>query len=123
MGGLGSERTIQKSSCVIGQENAQYHGTASYIWGPCVPICLGQSWVLSFVSTILTARLLCVFRNIKVPLTEHKDTVIPCDLYMQPGLIALSIVVQGGPHISVKSCAGCPHGSEVGYGFSHGQVP
>lgn len=123
LGGFGSGRTIQKSSCVTGQENAQYRGTASYLWGPCVPICLGQSWVLSFVSNILTARLLCVFRNMEVSLTEHKDAVIPCDLYTQLWLVALSIAVQGGPHISVRSCAGCPNSSEVGYGLSHGQVP
>lgn len=66
------------------------------IRGPCVLMCLGQSWFLSFVPAVLLTGLPFVLRNIKVSLTDHKDIVITCDLYMEKCLIALSIVVWVG---------------------------
>lgn len=71
---------------VTGHENDQQ------VWiacgGPCVLMCLGQFWLLSFVPAMLLARLPFFLRNIKVSMTDRKHTLIPCDLSTQKWLIA-----------------------------------
>lgn len=74
------EQLLQKKVCVdlgvvelssriplTGHENDQPIASMNCMWGggPCVLMCLGQFWLLSFAPAVLLARLPFVHRNIK----------------------------------------------------------
>lgn len=72
---------------VTGHENDQPIASMNCMWGSML-MCLGQSWLLSFVPAVLLARLPFVLRNIKVSMTDCKHTLVPCDLSAQKWLVA-----------------------------------